>query len=104
MTTQKKITLSTFKSFIRKNAGKALIRVDSTFDGMVDGCVETEDRSFTPLVARETVWDNNLGFYGIKLVLGSRDYFRAYSDENHEGIEVFNCIGSFIVAIKKEAA
>ena len=101
MTTQKKITLSTFKSFIRKNAGKILVQVRREFDGMVDGVRDTEDRSFTPALPSDRHSKHTCGICGVWLVLGSRDYFHAYEDETRQGILVSNCCGSFVLAVEK---
>ena len=48
----------------------------------------------------ERVWDNNLGIQGVWLVNGSRDSFREYDDGDFRGIHVYNCCGSFTVAVK----
>ena len=102
--TRKKITLATFKSWMRKNEGKILINVKSSFDGITDGC-ESRNGGFVPL-SKVTVGycsDNNLGFSGVWLVFGGRDYFTSYEDFNHIGIATSNCCGRFILAVKKQA-
>lgn len=124
----KKITKTTFKSFIKKNAGKLFVQTKSYFDGMVDGCeyVPSKDRHFVPLEkdsvresdyqygleqgrTREEVEEhffnnkNTLGYKGIWLVNGSRDHFNAFDDGEFEGIEVYNCCGSFVIATPKAA-
>lgn len=96
-----KITKATFKSFLRKNEGKIQILVNRKFDGMTDGCEPTGQKEFVPLQRAERVWENNLGWQGIWLVGGSRDYFTAYNKNNMTGIEVYNCCGSFVVAVCK---
>lgn len=124
----KKITKATFKSFVKKNEGKAFIQFVGSFDGMSD-CVEytpAAQRKFVPLQkdtvsesdytygaeqgrTREEVEarffsdENTLGYKGIWLVNNSRDYFRAYEDENFIGINVYNCCGNFTIAIPKAA-
>lgn len=122
----KKITKATFKSFIKKNENKMFLQIKSDFDGMSD-CVEfipSEKRKFIPL-QKDTVSEsdyqygaergrtreeiensffanqNTLGYRGIWLVNHSRDSFNAFEDDLFEGIEVYNCCGSFVVAIKK---
>ena len=42
----KKVTLSTIKSFLKKNEGQILIKVDSKFDSMTN-CVERVNDGFT---------------------------------------------------------
>ena len=97
-----KITKATLKSFVRKNANKLFINVKSSFDGQVDGC-EPCHAGFQPAVRSEIHEGHTLGYKGIWLVSGSRDYFRPYNENGFEGIEVSNCCGYFIVAIKKAA-
>lgn len=94
-----KITKATFKSFLRKNEGKVLIRVDGAFDGMTDCRQETGQKEFTPLRKDERVWDNNLGYAGVWLVGGSRNSFRPYEKDGLVGIEVWNCVRDFVVAV-----
>lgn len=122
----KKITKTTFKSFLKKNAGNLFIQFVSDFDGQSD-CVEfvpSKDRKFVPLEwdkvedrdyqygaeqgrTREEVEQrffsnqNTLGYRGIWLVNHSRDSFRPYEDEEFTGINVYNCCGQFNVAIRK---
>lgn len=99
----KKITRSTFKSFINKNDGKLFIKNRSSFDGMVD-CVMPVDGDFTP-VTTSTRHPNSdkytLGINGVWLVGSSRDYFTNFENDEFIGIEVSNCCGDFILAIKK---
>jgi len=122
----KKITKTTFKSFLKKNAGNLFIQFISDFDGMSD-CVEfipSNQRKFVPLQfnqpsdsdyrygvergrTREEVEhgvlndENTLGYSGVWLVNNSRDSFRAFDDGEYEGINVYNCCGQFTVAIAK---
>lgn len=103
--TDKKITLSTFKSFVKKNADNLFVNVKSSFDGMIDGCRTYKD-GFQPATKdtteskSDTYYEATLGINGVWLVRGSRDYFYQYQDENFTGIEVSNCCGCFIVAVK----
>jgi len=106
LATEKKITLATFKSFIRKNRDALLIRTISHFDGQCDGVRNVHDTfhpivGFDPVAERQHICSHNLGLAGVWLVLGGRDYFRAWSDETHSGIYVSNCCGSFILAVAK---
>jgi hypothetical protein len=101
-----KITLSTVKSFIRKNDGKLFINVKSSFDGMTDCCESLHDgfqpakKSKLPECFSNCI-DNTLGIAGAWFVGSSRDYFREYSDQTFTGITVSNCCGHFVLAIKK---
>lgn len=96
----KKITLSTVKSFIKKNSDNIYINIRSEFNGMIDGLSfynngfvkakkESQDKSYT------------LGISGAYFVGNSRDYFSKFEDDNFEGIQVINSCGKFILAVKK---
>lgn len=121
-----KITKTTFKNLLKKNNGNLFIQFISDFDGQSD-CVEfipSDRRKFRPLEwdkveerdyqygaeqgrTRQQVEENffsnqnTLGYRGIWLVNQSRDSFQHYEDEKFTGIKVYNCCGSFIVAIQK---
>ncbi|MEO7048968.1 MAG: hypothetical protein ABI091_26935 [Ferruginibacter sp.] len=102
---QNKITLSTFKSFLKKNEGKLFVNVKSDFDGMTDGVIPLH-KGFEEATKDKTVskdssyYDATLGINGIWLVRGNRDYFNYYKDETFTGISVSNSCGHFIVATK----
>jgi hypothetical protein len=93
----KKVTLSTIKSFLKKNQGQILIKVDSKFDGMTD-CVERVNDGFT--FAKKEIVNSRytLGLDGAWFVGSSRDYFKVYEDENLHGFYIYNCCGSFTIA------
>jgi len=93
--TQKKITLATLKSFIRKNADSLFCKTRSRFDGMTDSIEQVED--FFGSVSAEKA----LGLQGVYIVGGSRDRFRHFEDESFIGIVVSNCCGRGILAVKK---
>jgi hypothetical protein len=100
-----KITKATFKSFVKLWNCSCFIKVKSKFNGMIDG-VEQLDNEFTPLLKdnwenKNCCLENTLGYLGIWLVGSSRDYFKNYVDDTFFGIEVSNCCGRFIVAVKK---
>lgn len=98
--TEKKITLATLKSFARKNSGRLLIRVRSSFDGMTDCIQNTGSKTFSPVQpATYPHAESNLGLQGVWLVGGSRNHFTAFADEQHEGIACSNCCGSFVLAV-----
>ena len=101
-TTTKKITIATIKAFIKNNAGNLFIKVNSSFDGMVDCVMPTDNKQFVRAEKAYHPCDNNLGIQGVWLVNGSRDSFTAYDDGVFQGIHVYNCCGSFIVATRKE--
>jgi hypothetical protein len=97
----KKITKATFKSFIRKNQGNLYVKVQSSFNGMIDGVEHADNPQFKPQRETDLSESNTLGIDGVWLVNGGRDYFSAYDDESFTGISVYNACGSFTVAIKK---
>ena len=97
---QKRITKSTFKSFLKKNEGKLFVQSKSSFDGMVDCVMPTDNKQFVRAEKAYHPCDNNFGIQGVWLVNGSRDSFTAYDDGVFQGIHVYNCCGSFIVAVK----
>lgn len=93
-----KITKATFKSFLRKNESKVLVKVGSSFDPMVD-CVMPVADKFEPAREANYPCENNLGLAGVWLVGGSRDYFTEYVKDGLVGIRVSNCCGAFVVAV-----
>ena len=93
-----KITKATFKSFLRKNEAKVLVKVGSSFDPMVD-CVMPVADKFEPARRANYPCENNLGLAGVWLVGGSGNYFTEYDREGLKGIRVSNCCGAFVVAV-----
>jgi hypothetical protein len=104
MNATKKITLATFKAFVRKNRSVLEVKCESSFDGMVDGVRRNEGAAFRPI--QPSQWGNEdrntLGINGVWLVGSSRDSFSHYADGERTGIEVYNCCGSFILAIQNK--
>ena len=102
-----KITLATVKKFIRNNRDNLVINLKSDFDGMTD-CVQNRDGGFCKAEKENredrpfyTNDDRTLGIKKAWFVGGSRDYFTAYEDAIYRGINISNCCGRFILAIKK---
>jgi len=104
MTAPAKITLATFKSFIRKNRDALQILVSSKFDGMTDGCEGTGQTDFSPALEcdrkDEGYTKHTLEIAGVWLVGGGRDYFTAYNNNGFTGIEWSNCCGHGVIAIR----
>jgi hypothetical protein len=101
MTTTKKITLATVKSFVRKNSERLFINVKSSFCGYTD-CVERVNGDFAKATKANPVNDSyTLGIAGAWFVGQSRDYFRPFENEKYTGVEVYNSCGSFILAVEK---
>jgi len=95
----KKITKATIKSFINKNIDNLFIKVEDSFDGMVD-CVMPVEDEFHPIIKTESN-DNNMGIKGCWFVNESRDCFKTYEDDIYIGYSISNCCGSFKLVIKK---
>lgn len=109
----KKPTLATLKAFIRKNHSNLMIRCDPSFDGMIDGTSYNHEAKFSPIKkldrshmafkSAEGSFDNTLGISGVWLVGSSRDHITGYSKDGMFGYEVYNCCGSFVVALDLKA-
>jgi hypothetical protein len=97
----KKLTLASLKSFVKKNRANLYIRCDSRFDGMVDGLEFNRGAKFNPAMDADRVFDNNLGIAGVWVVRGGRDLVSPYEDDKFKGMSVYNCCGSFVVAVPK---
>src|SRR3990167_5438531 len=94
----KKITLATFKAFIKRNEGNLFILNNSDFDGMTDcviPCNGLPRRAEANDSPNEYSLPNTLGIKGVWLVGSSRDYFKHYEEKMFSGISVSNCCGSF---------
>jgi hypothetical protein len=98
-TETRRITKATFKGFVNRNRERLYIKVKREFDGMIDGCRDCK-ADFEPMQPAGMA-DHTLGIKGVWLVGDGRDYFSPYDDDVMTGLQVSNCCGSFIVAIKK---
>lgn len=96
----KKITLATLKAFARRNKESLFVRVDMSFSGMTD-CVEAVKDSFKRVELKEPGNYWRAGIEGLYLVGRSNDYFTLFDEGAFFGIEVYNCCGSSVLAIKK---
>lgn len=102
MTTTKKLTIATVKSFIRNNLGQLLIQVSYDYDGMADCVASTGSKGFVQILRSEngqTKYD--LGLRGVWFVNGPRNYCRQIETATHRGFEVSNCCGCWTVAVAK---
>ena len=101
----KKITMATFKSFLRRNQGQILVKFLSHFDPMTDGTEFSKENEFhEPVASRNVHFDHSHGINGVWTVGRGRDYFQRFDDGQHEGIECSNSCGNWIVAIRKGGA
>lgn len=98
--TQKKATIATVKSFIKKNSGQILIKVSSAFDGMTDGC-QYFNNIFQLAKTTNTCTDCTFGIDGAWFVGMSRDYITRFENDNLIGFEISNSCGHFSLAISK---
>lgn len=96
----RKATMATVKSFIRKNADSLHILTKSSFDGMTDGCESTGQKEFSPVKKSEQFFKNNLGIAGAWFVGSSRDSIVPFDANGYTGFSIYNCCGSFTLAVK----
>ena len=95
-----KITRATLKSFIKKNQDNLFIKVTSSFDGITD-CVQEVEDNFKKVDNIDFNDSHSLGIRGLWLVRKSGNYFKEWEDKEYKGIEIYNCCGTSIIAIKK---
>jgi len=100
-TQNKKITMATVKSFVKKNYNGLYIKLDGCFDGMIDGIDWKKDSQFIKAEVDTHHYDYTLGIKGAWFVGRSRDFFTKVENEEFEGIKVSNSCGYFTIAIKK---
>jgi hypothetical protein len=94
-------TMTTVKSFVKKNQGKLFINKKSSFNGMVDGCDYHKNSQFEAVIEGEDNHNNTLGIKGAWFVRDGGDLVKPYEDSEYMGFEVYNCCGSFLLAVKK---
>ena len=110
--TDKKITIATVKSFIRRNRSTLLVRVTSAFDGRQDGVRDHVASDFAPAMCRETYCHetgryvpaaadskDSLGIMGVWFT--GRDSCRRIETDTVRGYEVYNCCGTWSVGVSK---
>jgi hypothetical protein len=103
MTTTKRITRATIKSFIKKNfeAGNLYAKSESRFDGMTDCVQDSQNQETRKIDSIDMSKEYNFGINGIWLVGQSRDGFYAYENEKYQGFEIYNSCGtSYILKLK----
>ena len=110
--TVKKITIATVKSFIRRNRSTLLVRVKSAFDGRQDGVRDHAASAYAPAACCETYCHetgryvpasadsrDTMGIMGVWFT--GRDSCRPIETETVRGYEVYNCCGTWSVAVAK---
>lgn len=101
VTTNKKITMATVKSFIKKNINVLHVKCCSRFDGMVDCVMPNHDVGFNSVDPTKLDFNKpSFGIDGFWTVGQSDDYLKIYEDANFTGFEVSNSCGRSIIAIK----
>lgn len=95
-----KITRATIKKFIKDNQNGLYVKVDSSFDGMVD-CVMPVEDEFRKVEKIDMESKYNFGICGAWFVGGNRDYFTPYADDHMIGYEISNSCGSFKLAFQR---
>jgi hypothetical protein len=99
--TTKKITMASVKSFVKKNFNGLYIKLDGSFDGMIDGIDWKKDSQFVKADLDTQHYEHTLGIKGAWFVGRSNDFFTKIENESFEGIKVSNSCGYFTIAIKK---
>ena len=87
--------MATVKAFVRKNSDKLFVKVESSFDGMVDGVMPTKDNF------RQVKQEDAFGSKGVWVVGSSNDYITAYEDNKYIGFKIGNCCGSGLLVTLK---
>lgn len=100
MTTTKKITLATVKSFIKKNEGNLFVKEESSFCGMSDMVEFDKNAEFKPSTKTESNLSCTLGIQGL-WVVGSWNSYTAFENEQFIGFEIYNCCATSLIAAKK---
>lgn len=101
----KKVTIATIKSFVKRERAidNLYISCKSSFDGMVDCVMPSNDQGMHKVKASTLQEKYTLGIAGAWFVGQSRDYFTPFADDDFIGYEVSNCCGSFIIAMRRIA-
>ena len=96
-----KHTMADLKRFVARNYHSGLeLRVESQFDGMTD-CVESNPAArWVEAKPTTRCLENTLGIEGVWVVGNSRDRIKLTEVDGRIGFCVYNCCGSFTIAIK----
>jgi hypothetical protein len=95
-----KFTMSSVKSFVRKNKGNLKIKTKYVYDASVDGCVYVNRTSFVPVVKTSLHEQHTLGMAGAWFVGGGRDMVSPIlSGDKVVGFKCFNGCASFEVMV-----
>lgn len=96
-----RITLATIKAFVRRNTSSLYVQQRSRFDAMEDGVRNTPNPTFrlVPPTSIDMKNEQTLGIEGAWFVRDSRDCFEPFSMDGFTGYRVYNCCGSFLLAV-----
>ena len=94
--------MATLKAFAKRNAKQLYKKQTSRFDGMTD-CNQSVKEEFTATELSDKTDYYATGIQGIYTVGSSDDHFDVYEDKDFYGIEIYNCCGTSILAVKKIA-
>jgi len=97
----KKITLATYKRFALRHQNELYVKNLSSFNGMIDMVDKVDNPRWQKTKLSEDSRREDEFVKGAWTVGSSRDSFSLYEDDEYVGIEIYNCCGSDIVAIKK---
>lgn len=98
------ITLATIKSFIKRNSKNLFIKNVRVHNSMVDGC-ESVNSDFIKVdvdLLRLAKKESDLGVPGADFAMykgRGGDLFSVYDKDGFVGYEVYNCVGTFIIAV-----
>lgn len=95
-----KHTVAHLKKFVRDYRDVLEIRCESDFNGMSDCIEHNPDAKWQPATERDSVPEHTLGVRGVWIVGRSRDRISYFSSKGRVGFFVYNCCGSFTVAVK----
>jgi len=102
--TTRRPTIAHLKKFIAKYRDNGLlVRQTSKFDGMTDGVESCPNAAFHPATKATYSCENNFGgIAGVYCVFQSRDRISEINEigTGMIGYEVYNCCGSFSVAVR----
>ena len=95
-----KITMSTVKSFIRKNREALLISCTSRFDGSTDMVENVEFPTFCKARTDDHYPAHTLGIAGAFFAGGGQDLIRPLQSSEYVGFSISNAARSFELAVK----
>lgn len=100
MNTQKKITKATIKSFIRKNKDEIMVLHTNRFDAYCDG-VRPVSEPFERVEFRIENGKEVPSYLSVPLDI-RHNIFKPYNKNGMIGFEVYNCCGTYVVAIPQK--